>query len=38
MQLSRVVIYNNIGRRPILHANKLPLPPSLREYVLTFEP
>ena len=37
-QMSRVVIYNAVGQRPALTVNKLPLPPALREYVLSFEP
>ncbi len=37
-QLARVAIYNSIDRRPAITASKLPLPPSLREYVLNFEP
>jgi hypothetical protein len=37
-QLCRVVIYNSIRQRPAFNANKLPLPPSLRDYLLNFEP
>lgn len=37
-QMSRVVIYNSIGQRPALFANKLPLPEALREYLRNFEP
>ena len=37
-QMCRVEIYNMIGRRPAVFANKLPLPQVLREYLLNFEP
>ena len=37
-QMSRVVIYNAVGQRPALRVNKLPLPASLKEYLLNFEP
>ncbi|XP_040583761.1 uncharacterized protein [Lepeophtheirus salmonis] len=37
-QMTRVIIYNHIGQKPALNANKLPLPPALREYILSFEP
>ena len=37
-QSARVVLYNCIGQKPALRASKLPLPPSLKEYVLNFEP
>ena len=37
-QLPRVIIYNAVGQRPAITANKLPLPKALREYVLSFEP
>ena len=33
-QLSRVVIYKEIGAKPALNAAKLPLPQSLREFVI----
>merc|ERR1711953_593723 len=37
-QLTRISIYNAIGQKPAFYANKLPLPPSLREYLVSFEP
>jgi len=37
-QMCRVVIYNSIDQRPAPSVPKLPLPPSLREYILNFEP
>ena len=37
-QLARISIYNAIGQKPAFYANKLPLPPSLREYLVSFEP
>ena len=37
-QLARIVIYDRIDRKPSVYANKLPLPPVLKEYVLNFEP
>ncbi|KAF4525904.1 hypothetical protein B566_EDAN013154 [Ephemera danica] len=37
-QMSRVVIYNAMGKRPGMHANKLPLPVPLKDYIINFEP
>ena len=37
-QLARQSIYHAIGYKPSFYANKLPLPPSLREYLVSFEP
>lgn len=37
-QLARISIYNSIKQKPAFYANKLPLPPSLREYLMSFEP
>ncbi|XP_063218907.1 ankyrin-3 [Bacillus rossius redtenbacheri] len=37
-QICRVSVYQALGRKPGLHINKLPLPASLRDYVLNFEP
>ena len=37
-QMTRVVIYNAVGQRPALRVSKLPLPASLKEYLLSFEP
>jgi hypothetical protein len=37
-QLARISIYNAIKQKPAFYANKLPLPPSLREYLMSFEP
>ena len=37
-QLSRISIYNAIRQKPAFYASKLPLPPSLREYLMSFEP
>lgn len=37
-QISRVCIYKALKRCPGVHANKLPLPPALKDYVLNFEP
>jgi hypothetical protein len=37
-QLTRISIYNSIRHKPSILANKLPLPPQLREYLIQFEP
>jgi len=37
-QISRVCIYQALGRKPAMTVNKLPLPPPLKEYILNFEP
>ena len=37
-QLVRITIYNAIKQRPALNANKLPLPASLKDYLISFEP
>ena len=37
-QLTRISIYNSIRQKPAFYASKLPLPPSLREYLMSFEP
>jgi len=37
-QMTRIVIYHAIGMKPAVMASKLPLPPALREYVVSFEP
>lgn len=37
-QMSRVTIYNAVGRCPALTVNKLPLPGPLKDYILNFEP
>ena len=37
-QLARITIYNAISQKPAIDANKLPLPASLREYLINFEP
>ncbi|XP_049942100.1 ankyrin-1 isoform X1 [Schistocerca serialis cubense] len=37
-QIARVAVYTALGRRPGTHVNKLPLPVTLREYILNFEP
>lgn len=37
-QMCRVEIYNMIQQRPAVYASKLPLPPVLREYLVSFEP
>lgn len=36
-QMVRCVIYRSIDRQPGLNVNKLPLPPSLKDYILNFE-
>lgn len=37
-QMARIVIYNAIDQKPALNASKLPLPPTLRNYIMNFEP
>jgi len=37
-QMCRISIYKALRRKPGVYANKLPLPPTLREYILNFEP
>lgn len=37
-QISRVCIYKALRQCPGVHANKLPLPPVLKDYLLNFEP
>lgn len=37
-QICRVAIYKALNRCPGVHANKLPLPPVLKDYLLSFEP
>ena len=37
-QMTRIVIYHAIGMKPAVMASKLPLPPALKEYVVSFEP
>lgn len=37
-QISRISIYRALKRCPGVHANKLPLPPALKDYLLNFEP
>ncbi|CAB3384699.1 Hypothetical predicted protein [Cloeon dipterum] len=37
-QMCRVVIYNAMAQQPGMHANKLPLPVPLKEYIVNFEP
>ncbi|XP_071440576.1 ankyrin-3 [Hetaerina americana] len=37
-QMCRVTIYNAIGRCPDMHVSKLPLPASLKDYILNFVP
>ncbi|XP_034238758.1 ankyrin-1 [Thrips palmi] len=37
-QICRVTIYKALNRCPGEHANKLPLPPALKDYLLSFEP
>lgn len=37
-QICRVAIYVALGRRPGMHVNKLPLPATLKDYILNFEP
>ncbi|XP_075233937.1 uncharacterized protein LOC142331757 [Lycorma delicatula] len=37
-QITRNVIYRSLNRRPGMNVNKLPLPNSLKEYLLNFEP
>jgi hypothetical protein len=37
-QMCRVVIYNAMDRKPGMHANKLPLPVPLKDYITNFEP
>ena len=37
-QLVRITIYNAIKQKPAINANKLPLPASLRDYLINLEP
>uniref|UniRef100_A0A1B6F6H5 SOCS box domain-containing protein n=2 Tax=Proconiini TaxID=565685 RepID=A0A1B6F6H5_9HEMI len=37
-QIVRLVIYQSLDRKPGLSVNKLPLPNSLKDYLLTFDP
>ena len=37
-QMTRFAIYHSIGMKPAVTASKLPLPPALREYIVSFEP
>jgi len=37
-QMCRVVVYNAVNQRPATTVAKLPLPPSLKDYLLNFEP
>ena len=37
-QMCRVVVYNAVKQRPATTVAKLPLPPSLKDYLLNFEP
>lgn len=37
-QITRLVIYHSLDRKPGLSVGKLPLPTSLKEYLLNFDP